>query len=468
MLQDLWRTKSVQAALNEETSGLHRALSGLDLTLLGIGAVIGAGIFVLTGVAAATRAGPGLTLSFMVAGTACLLAALVYAELASTVPLAGSAYTYSYLTMGELAAWIIGWDLILEYSVASAAVAIGWSGYLNRLLEGIGLSLPAMLRLAPHEGGLINLPAFAIILVMSWVLAIGVQQSSRVNNLVVGMKLVIIAIFIITALPHVDTANWHPYLPFGWKGVMAGAGLIFFAYIGFDAVSTAAEEARNPQRDLPRGIIGSLVICTLIYIVVAAILTGAVPYRELNVSDPVAFALTRMGERMAAGLISVGAIAGLTSVLLVLMYGQSRVFFAMSRDGLLPPVFSHVHPQYRTPMRVIMVTGSLIALIAGFLPIEAVAELVNVGTLAAFILVSIGVIILRRTQPDLRRPFRAPLVPLTPILAIIACSYLIASLNAVTLWRFVIWMALGFILYFGYARRHSLLARQRMATDSPG
>jgi len=468
MLQDLWRTKSVQAALNEETSGLHRALSGLDLTLLGIGAVIGAGIFVLTGVAAATRAGPGLTLSFMVAGTACLLAALVYAELASSVPLAGSAYTYSYLTMGELAAWIIGWDLILEYSVASAAVAIGWSGYLNRLLEGIGLSLPDMLRLAPHEGGLINLPAFAIILVMSWVLAIGVQQSSRVNNLVVGMKLVIIAIFIITALPHVDTANWHPYLPFGWKGVMAGAGLIFFAYIGFDAVSTAAEEARNPQRDLPRGIIGSLVICTLIYIMVAAILTGAVPYRELNVSDPVAFALTHMGERVAAGLISVGAIAGLTSVLLVLMYGQSRVFFAMSRDGLLPPVFSHVHPQYRTPMRVIMVTGSLIALIAGFLPIEAVAELVNVGTLAAFILVSIGVIILRRTQPDLHRPFRTPLVPLTPILAIVACGYLIASLDAVTLWRFVIWMALGFILYFGYARRHSMLARQRMATNSPG
>ncbi len=465
MLQDLWRTKSVQAALNEESSGLHRALSGLDLTLLGIGAVIGAGIFVLTGVAAATRAGPGLTLSFMVAGTACLLAALVYAELASTVPLAGSAYTYSYLTMGELAAWIIGWDLILEYGVASAAVAIGWSGYLNRLLASLGLPLPALLRLAPHEGGLINLPAFAIILLMSWVLAIGVQQSSRLNNLVVGMKLVIIAIFIVSAIPHVDPANWDPYLPFGWKGVMAGAGLIFFAYIGFDAVSTAAEEARDPQRDLPRGIIGSLVVCTLLYIVVAALLTGAVPYRELNVSDPVAFALTRMGEHVAAGLISVGAIAGLTSVLLVLMYGQSRVFFAMSRDGLLPPAFSHVHPRYRTPVRVIMVTGSLIALIAGFLPIEAVAELVNVGTLAAFILVSIGVIILRRTQPDLHRPFRAPLVPLTPILAIVACSYLIASLGAVTLWRFVIWMALGFILYFGYARRHSQLARQRMAAD---
>ena len=456
--QGVWRTKSIEQANEAGESGLHRALSGLDLTLLGVGAIIGAGIFVLTGIAAATKAGPALTLSFVLAGLACLFAALVYAEFASTVPVSGSAYTYSYVTLGELAAWIIGWDLILEYSVASAAVAIGWSGYFNRVLGGIGLGLPEVLTRTPFDGGWLNLPAFLIILAISGILAVGIRESSRFNNAIVVLKLAIIGLFLVAAIPKVDTTNWYPYFPFGWHGVVSGAGLIFFAYIGFDAVSTAAEEARNPQHDIPRGILGSLVICTLIYIVVAAVLTGIVPYTQLNVPDPVAFGLEHIGAHAAAGLISVGAIAGLSSVLLVLLYGQSRIFFAMSRDGLLPPVFSQVHPRFRTPVRVIMVTGSLVALVAGFMPIQQVAELVNVGTLAAFIMVSVAVMVLRYTRPELHRPFRTPCVPLIPLLAIGFCGYLIASLDAITLWRFVIWMALGLVIYFLYARHHSRLA----------
>ncbi|NCU00653.1 amino acid permease [Candidatus Macondimonas diazotrophica] len=459
--QGWWRTKPIDQALEAGEGGLHRVLSGLDLTFLGIGAVIGAGIFVLTGIAAATKAGPALTLSFVIAGMACLFAALVYAEFASTVPLSGSAYTYSYVTLGELPAWIIGWDLILEYSVASAAVAIGWSGYFNRVLEGLGLGLPEMLTRTPFDGGWINLPAFVVILVVSALLAVGVRETSRFNNAMVVLKLGIIALFLVTAIPKIDVTNWDPYFPFGWSGVVGGAGLIFFAYIGFDAVSTAAEEARDPQRDIPRGILGSLVICTLIYILVAGALTGIVNYTQLNVPDPVAAGLALIGAHSVAGLISVGAIAGLSSVLLVLLYGQSRIFFAMSRDGLLPPVFSRVHPRFRTPFQVVLMTGLVVALVAGFMPIRQVAELVNVGTLAAFILVSVAVMVLRYTRPDLHRPFRTPLVPLIPLLAIAFCAYLIASLDAVTLWRFVAWMALGMAVYVFYARHHSRLRSEQ-------
>lgn len=456
----LWRTKSIEKALDTSNNGgLHRALSGFDLTLLGIGAVIGAGIFVLTGVAAATKAGPALALSFVVSGLACIFTALVYAELASAVPISGSAYTYSYVALGEFVAWIIGWNLVLEYGVSSAAVAIGWSGYFNRMLEGLGVGLPEMLLKAPHEGGVMNLPALLIIVMVSVILAIGVKHSSRFNNAIVVLKLAVIALFIVVAVGHVEPANWQPFMPFGWEGVMGGAALIFFAYIGFDAVSTAGEEARDPQRDLPRGIITSLVICTIIYIVVAALLTGLVPYTELNVKDPVAFALTHVGERLAASLISVGAIAGLTSVLLVLLYGQTRIFFAMSRDGLLPAIFSRVHAKTRTPVVIILATGIAAALVAGFMPIGQVAELANIGTLSAFVLVSIGVLVLRRTQPDLNRPFKTPFMPWTPILAILFCSYLIASLGAVTWWRFVIWTAVGVAIYFAYSRRRSHLAR---------
>ena len=459
MMQILNRKKPIDAVVPNGEQGLARSLSGLDLTLLGIGAVIGAGIFVLTGVAAATKAGPALSLSFVVGGLACLFAALVYAEFASTVPVAGSAYTYTYVTLGEFPAWIIGWDLILEYALACAVVAIGWSGYFLRLLDGLGIHLPEELTRGPLEGGVVNLPAAGVMLLISAILALGVRQTSLVHSLIVITKLAVIAIFFYAAAPHVEPANWQPFMPFGWSGVMAGAGLIFFAYIGFDAVSTAAEEARNPQRDMPIGIIGSLAICTLIYIAVTVVLTGIAPYGSLNVSDPIAFALVQAGERFAGAVISVGAVAGLTSVLLVLLYGQTRLFYAMSQDGLLPPVFAALHPRFRTPARTTLGTGIAIALAAGLLPIRQVAELVNVGTLAAFVVVSVAVLYLRRTQPDLHRPFRTPFMPWTPILAIIACVYLIASLDGMTLLRFVIWMLVGMLLYFFYARSHSRIGR---------
>jgi APA family basic amino acid/polyamine antiporter len=459
MMQGLTRRKSIAAALANGDRGLARSLSGLDLTLLGIGAIIGAGIFVLTGVAAATKAGPALSLSFVMGAFACGFAALVYAEFASTVPLSGSAYTYTYVTLGELPAWVIGWDLILEYALACATVAIGWSGYFLRLLAEIGITLPAALIHGPAEGGIINLPAFAIMLLISLLLAVGVRQTSVANAVIVILKLAVIGIFLFAAIPHVEPAHWEPFMPFGWSGVMAGAGLIFFAYIGFDAVSTAAEEAKNPQRDMPIGIIASLVLCTLLYIAVTVVLTGIAPYPTLDVKDPIAFALSQVGEHFAAGATAIGAVAGLTSVLLVMMYGQTRVFYAMSRDGLLPPVFSEVHPRFRTPARTTLATGLLIAIAAGLLPIHEVASLVNVGTLAAFVMVSVAVLYLRRAEPDLHRPFRTPFVPWTPILAIVSCGYLIASLEAITLWRFVIWMLVGGVLYFGYAQRHSALGR---------
>ena len=458
MQQSVFKKKSIAQAIEGADRGLARSLSAMDLTLLGIGAIIGAGIFVLTGVAAATKAGPALSLSFVMGAFACGFAALVYAEFASAVPLSGSAYTYTYVTLGELPAWIIGWDLILEYALACATVAIGWSGYFLRLMTGLGVNLPPALTHAPGDGGLINLPAFSIMLLISVVLAIGVRQTSVANAVIVILKLAVIAIFLIAAVPHVQPANWEPFMPFGWSGVMSGAGLIFFAYIGFDAVSTAAEEAKNPQRDMPIGIIVSLVLCTLIYIGVTVVLTGIAPYATLNVADPIAFALSQINEHFAAGATAIGAVAGLTSVLLVMMYGQTRVFYAMSRDGLLPAVFSEVHPRFRTPARTTLLTGLLIAIAAGVLPIHEVASLVNVGTLAAFVMVSIAVLYLRRAQPDLPRPFRTPFVPWTPILAILSCGYLIASLEAVTLWRFVIWMAIGLALYFGYARQRSALA----------
>lgn len=458
-MEFLNRRKPIDCVIPNGEHGLARSLSGLDLTLLGIGAVIGAGIFVLTGIAAATKAGPALSLSFVVGALACLFAALVYAEFASTVPVAGSAYTYTYVTLGEFPAWIIGWDLILEYALACAVVAIGWSGYFLRLLDGLGIHLPEELTRGPLQGGIINLPASAVMLLVSVVLALGVRQTSLVNTMIVITKLTVIGIFLYAAVPHVDAGNWQPFMPFGWSGVMAGAGLIFFAYIGFDAVSTAAEEARNPQRDMPIGIIGSLAICTIIYIAVTVVLTGIAPYASLNVADPIAFALVHAGERFAAAVIAVGAVAGLTSVLLVMMYGQTRLFYAMSHDGLLPPVFSALHPRFRTPARTTLGTGVVIALAAGLLPIRQVAELVNVGTLAAFVVVSVAVLYLRRAQPDLHRPFRTPFMPWTPILAILACTYLIASLDGVTLLRFVIWMLVGMVVYFGYAHRHSLVGR---------
>lgn len=453
----LLRTKPINADMYCDT-GLKRCLGPWDLTLLGIGAIIGAGIFVLTGIAAATHAGPGIVLSFVVAGLACAFSALSYAELAACIGGCGSAYGYAYAGLGEIFAWIIGWDLILEYGVATAAVAIGWSGYFDNALAAAGVHLPGYLLKAPGDGGWINLPAAGIVLILAVLLAVGVRQSARFNAAMVLIKLAAIGTFIAVAAFNVNPANWMPFLPFGWGGVVSGAALIFFAYIGFDAVSTAAEEAIDPPRDLPIGIIASLVVCTVIYMLVAGLLTGIAPYTSLNVASPVADALLRLGHNSAAAFIAAGAIAGLTTVMLVLYYGLTRVFLAMSRDGLLPPVFSAINKNTHTPVRVILASGVLIAAIAGFTPIGDVAELVNIGTLAAFVLVCAGVIVLRYTRPDLPRPFRTPFSPLIPALGIAFCLYLMASLPLLTWERFVIWLGIGMAVYFGYSRKRSVLA----------
>jgi len=455
---NLFRTKPINSDAYCDT-GLKRCLNATDLTLLGIGAIIGAGIFVLTGVAAATKAGPAIVLSYVVAGMACTFAALAYAELAASIGGCGSAYGYSYAGFGEIVAWLIGWDLILEYGVATPTVAIGWAGYVNNALVAMGVHLPPALLSAPDGGGgIVNLPAALIILVLTALLAAGVHTSARFNAAMVLVKLIAIAVFIGVAVFNVNPTNWQPFMPFGWDGVMAGAALIFFAYIGFDAVSTAAEEAINPQRDLPIGILVSLAICTVIYVVVAGLLTGIVPYPTLNVASPVAEALLNLGHRFASALISAGAIAGLTTVMLVLYYGLTRVFLAMARDGLLPPVFATVHPATQTPVRIILVSGVLMALVAGFLPIGTVAELVNIGTLAAFFLVCAGVIYLRYTRPELPRPFRTPFSPVIPALGMLFCGYLMYSLPAITWLRFFAWLAIGLVIYFVYSRRRSLLA----------
>lgn len=446
--------------LMKETQGkrsLKRAIGPWELILLGIGAIVGTGIFVITGLAAAKMSGPALVISFVISGTVSALAALTYTEFASAIPVAGSAYTYSYASLGEIWAWIIGWDLILEYAVAVSTVAIGWSGYFTQLLSNAGIILPKALTLPPVEGGLINLPAVAIIAVICLLLSAGVTQSKWLNNVIVAIKLAVIALFIILAVGHVKPANWHPFMPFGWKGVMQGAAYVFFAYLGFDAVSTAAEEVRNPRKNMPRGIIGSLVVCTVLYIVVSLLLTGVVPYFKLNNSAPVAYALQQIGVRGGAAIVSVGAICGITSVLLVMTYGASRIIFAMSRDGLLPKIFSGVHQERKTPWISTLLIGLGTAIVAGFFPLDVVSELANVGTLAAFFIVAIGIIVLRKRRPDLERPFRCPWVPAIPIASAFSCLYLAAQLNNLTKLRFVVWLALGLVVYYFYGRKHSYL-----------
>ncbi len=462
MREQLFRRKPVKALLADaapHAGGLKRALGAFDLTLLGIGAIIGAGIFVLTGVAAAEYAGPAVTMSFVIAGFACAMAALCYAEFAAMIPVAGSAYSYSYATMGELIAWIIGWDLVLEYAVAAAAVAVGWSGYLNVILLGMGIHLPAALTHAPAAGHLlqIDLPALLIVLTMSAVLYIGISESARLNSIIVMVKLAAIAVVILVGVFYVRPANWTPYAPFGWNGVVRGAAIIFFAYIGFDAVSTAAEEVKNPQRDLPIGILASLFVCTALYIIVAAILTGMVPASVIDIKAPLASAFVLRGLNFVAGIVSAGAVAGLTSVMLVLLLGQSRIFFAISRDGLLPPAFSRVHPRFRTPYIPTIITGIAVGVTAALLPIQEIAELTNIGTLFAFVLVCLGIWILRYIEPEMRRPFHTPLVPLVPILGALFCGYLMLQLPTVTWIRFFLWMALGMGIYFGYGRFHSVV-----------
>jgi APA family basic amino acid/polyamine antiporter len=461
--RQLFAVKSMKLLEEELLSEnrLRRVLGPLSLTALGIGAIIGAGIFVLTGLAAHDYAGPALTVSFVIAGMGCAFAALCYAEFASMIPVAGSAYTYAYATMGELLAWIIGWDLILEYGMASSTVAYGWSKYFLHFIGLFGIALPQVISSDPFStpGAWFNLPAAAVVLLVTIVLVIGIRESATFNATMVVLKLAVVLFVIAAGIAYVDTAHWSPYFPNGFKGVASGAAYVFFAYIGFDSVSTHAEEARNPQRDVPIGIIASLFLCTLLYIAVAAVLTGMVPYMEINIDAPLAAAFARYGLSIAVFVISMGAVAGITSVLLVLMLSQPRVFFAMARDGLLPyGFFGHVHPRFRTPSRATILTGSLVALVAALFPIHALAEMVNIGTLFAFVVVCTAVWIMRYTNPQTRRPFRCPFVPVVPLLGIAFNLGLMFSLGRHNWERLGGWLAVGLVIYFSYSRYHSRLA----------
>lgn len=455
MLRKMLRRKPI--GHTHSHAPLRRSLTTADLTLMGIGAIIGAGVFILTGIAAATKAGPAIILSYCFAGLASLFTALAYAELASSIGGTGSAYSYAYIAFGELIAWIIGWNLILEYMMGVSTIAIGWSGYVANLFQALKINLPASITKNPFDGGIINLLASGIIVIISLLLCIGTKVSARFNAIVVLVKLLAIGIFIVVASSHVKISNWEDFLPFGWPGVMQGAALVFFAYVGFDALSTAVEEAIDPQYSVPIGIIISLIICTLIYIVVAALLTGIVPYKLLNVKSPVSEALLIIGHHTAAGFIAIGAIAGLTTGMLVGYFALSRILLAMARDGLLPKSIAAIHPKTHSPIKINLIAGAIIAIVSGITPISHLAELVSIGSLAAFIFVCSCTVIFRHTHPDLHRPFKLPFSPLIPFLGIISCSYLMLNLPSITWWRFLIWTMTGLIIYFVYGRRHSTI-----------
>ena len=478
---NLLRRKSVtqlQADALTDTR-LKRALGATNLTALGIGAIIGTGIFVLTGTVAAQNAGPAVILSFVLAGVASIFAALCYSEFASLVPMAGSAYTYGYATLGELFAWIIGWDLILEYALGAVTVSIGWSGYVVSFLRDIGIHIPAELSAArgtlitladgTQTTAIFNLPAVIIIAVVTFLLVIGIRESATVNNVIVFVKVVVVLLFIFGAAHAVSSANWHPFIPpstgarghFGWSGVMQGAGIVFFAYIGFDAVSTAAQEAKNPQRDMPIGIIGSLLICTVLYIAVSAVATGIVPYLQLDVPDPIAVAADHAGLGWMAGLIKLGAIAGLSSVILVMLLGQSRIFWTMADDGLLPPFVSRVHPKFCTPWITTILTGIVVAIFAAVFTVREAGSLVSIGTLLAFVIVSIGVLVLRIREPELPRTFKTPAVWFVAPMGALSALYLMISLPWRTWERLIIWFVIGMVVYFFYGVRRSKLAKPR-------
>jgi len=458
-------------------------LTVCDFTFLCIGAIIGTCIFVLTGTAAANHACPAITMSYLAAGLACAFAALCYAEFASMIPIAGSAYTYAYATLGELVAWMIGWDLILEYAVGSMTVAIGWSGYMQRLMAGFGISLPASLAAAPPVG-IINLPAVIIVLLIMVLLVIGIRESARFNAAMVAIKLAAVLFFLAAGISYVEPTNWQPFAPYGWPGIMAAAAVVFFAYIGFDAVSTTAEEAKNPQRDLPIGIIASLVVCTILYLAVGAVLTGMVPVVEYRavaealpgvamvdqaesvkfLNAPVAFALSVIGQDWAAGLVSAGAVAGITSVLLVMLMSQPRIFFAMSRDNLLPQGVSKVHPKFGTPYITTIITCVVVALVAGVTQIQVVGEMTSIGTLFAFVVVCAAVLMLRAKRPEAKRPFRVPFGPIFPVMGILSCAYLMLSLPVLTWVRFLVWLDIGMVIYWFYGRTHSPLVDKKEAS----
>lgn len=439
----------------EEGGSLKPVLTGLDLVFLGVGAIVGAGIFVLTGIAAATKAGPAIIISYILAGIACAFSALSYAELASSLGGCGSAYGYARAGFGQTVGWVIGWALLLEYGISCSAVASGWSGYFNTLLKSIGVNLPLALTANPFNGGVLDLPALLIVTLIAVVLMVGAKTGARLNAIIVVTKLLVIALFIFLALQHINTHYWHPFAPFGWHGVMAGAAFIFFAYIGFDAVSTAAEETINPQRNLPIGIVGSLIICTALYIIVSALVTLIAPYYSLNNSSPIAEALLHLGYNVGASIISVGAIAGLTTVILAMYYGLTRVILSMSRDHLLPKKIARINPKTHTPIRIIIATWFVIGACTAFIPLDDLVSIVNIGTLTAFAIVCAGVVVLRYTRPEMSRPFKVPGAPIVPSLGVLACLYLIYSLPAITWVRFLIWLAIGLIIYFGYGRRNA-------------
>ena len=520
----LFTTKSMSTLMAEASSdtehGLKRVLGPLNLTTLGVGGIIGAGIFVLTGQAAAQHAGPAIVLSFLLAGAACAFAGLCYAEFASMIPIAGSAYTYAYATLGELFAWFIGWELVLEYAMGAATVAVGWSGYVVSFLRGFGIHLPpqiigspgteyvfmsqeilnqahlaipvgwhaittvasdlAQIGLRPdalqHATAIFNLPAMVIVGLVTALLVVGIQESATVNAIIVIIKVGIILVVIAVGFAFVKAGNWHPFIPkntgtfgeFGLSGVLRGAGLIFFAFIGFDAVSTAAQEAKNPQRDMPIGILGSLIICTALYILVSLVLTGVVSYTKLAVPDPIAVVIDAMGIPWLAKVVKLGAIAGLSSVVLVLLLGQPRIFFSMSKDGLLPPLFAKLHPRFRTPYKTTIVTGIAVAVVAGLAPIGRLAQLVSIGTLSAFVIVCAGILVLRARHPELPRPFRTPGVPVVPLLGIGFCLYLMSGLAGSTWAALLIWLVIGMSIYFFYGRYHSVNGNNRPNPGNPG
>jgi APA family basic amino acid/polyamine antiporter len=489
-MSQLFRRKAISELLPEGAQTLKRVLGAGDLIMLAIGAVIGAGIFSSIGTAAAGEvlpsgevvrygAGPALVFSFILLGVVCGLAALCYAELAAMIPQAGSAYAYSYATLGELIAWIIGWDLILEYAVGNIAVAIAWSGYFMSLLSGFGLTMPAwlthgyrtallssdpavhaLLQSAPRVAGipiLLNIPAAVIVMAITWLLYIGVRESARANNIIVVVKLLVLGFFVVLGGMHIDPANYRPFAPNGWAGIHQGAAIVFFAYIGFDAISTAAEETRNPQRNMPIGILAGLAVCTLIYVIVGIVATGVVPYQQLKASDPLARALEIAGMPTASWIVSFGAVVSLTAVLLVFQYGQPRIFLAMARDGLLPGWASKIHPKYRTPHVTTVVTGVVVAMGSLVMDENEIYDLTNIGTLAAFAIVCIGVLVLRYKDPDRPRPFRVPFVWFVAIAGSLACVYTMSGLPTHAWERFGVWLAVGLLLYFAYGYRHSRL-----------